>query len=257
LISETITKPNKVIVQETRATLLGINSDRCTNAVKVLIQRKITAIYLLKFVLKTIATAILIGYIMAYIAIFTLYRIEAAELETCITITLSYFVYLTCEAIEASGVIGVVFFGMTLNMNRDCFSVSAINLSEQTWKLLSYIANSLIFLTVGVILLKTHSENNQMLLLLISSIPHLLLIYIILTLVRGIMILLLHFLLKQLAYGFTWKDSIVTIWSGLRGGVSLVLALTLFNSEIKEKYQAEIMLIHTTAIVFLTCTGKK
>lgn len=142
-------------------------------------------------------------------------------------------------------------------MNRDCFSVSAINLSEQTWELLSYIANSLIFLTVGVILLKTHTENTQMLLLLISSIPHLLLIYIILTLVRGIMILLLHFLLKQIAYGFTWKDSIVTIWSGLRGGVSLVLALTLFNSPIKEKYQAEIMLIHTTAIVILTCTGKK
>lgn len=193
---------------------------------------------------------------MARIAIFTLYRIEAAEFETCITITLSYFVYLTCEAIEASGVIGVVLLGLTLNMNRDCFSVSAIVISEQTWQLLSYIANSLIFLTVGVILLKTHSGNDQML-LFISSIPHLLLIYIILILVRGIMILSLHFLLKKIAYGFTWKDSIVTIWSGLRGGVSLVLALTLFNSQIKEKYQADIMLIHTTAIVFLTCTGKR
>jgi len=193
---------------------------------------------------------------MARIAIFTLYRIEAAELETCITITMSYFVYLTCEAVEASGVIGVVLLGLTLNMNRSCLSISAIHISEQTWELLSYIANSLIFLTVGVILLKTHNENDQMLLLLISSFPHLLLIYIILTLVRAIMILSVHFLLKHIAYGFTWKDSIVTIWSGLRGGVSLILALTLFNSDIKNKYQAEILLIHTTAIVFLTCTGR-
>ncbi len=169
---------------------------------------------------------------------------------------MSYFVYLTCEAVEASGVIGVVLLGLTLNINRACFSVSAIHISEQTWELLSYIANSLIFLTVGVILLKTHSRNDQMLLLL-SSIPYLLLIYIILTLVRAIMILSVHYLLKQIAYGFTWTDSIVTIWSGLRGGVSLVLALTLFNSGIKEKYQAEIMLTHTTAIVFLTCTGKQ
>lgn len=192
---------------------------------------------------------------MAHITIFTLYRIEAGELETCITVTMSYFVYLTCEAVEASGVIGVVLLGLTLNIHRACFSASALHVSEQTWQFLSYVANSLIFLTVGVILLKTHSGNDEMLLFL-SSIPHLLLIYIILTLVRAIMILSVHFFLKQIAYGFTWKDSIVTIWSGLRGGVSLVLALTLFNSRIKEKYQAEIMLIHTIAIVFLTCTGK-
>ncbi|CAF1128219.1 unnamed protein product [Adineta steineri] len=190
---------------------------------------------------------------MAHITIFALYRIEAGELETCITIAMSYFVYLTCEAIEASGVIGVVLLGLTLNMNRACFSVSAIEISEQTWELLAYVANSLIFITVGVILLKTYSGSDKMLSLL-SSIPQLLLIYIILILVRAIMILCIHFLLKQIAYGFTWKDSIVTIWSGLRGGVSLVLALTLFNTKIKDKYQAEIMLIHTTAIVFLTCT---
>lgn len=193
---------------------------------------------------------------MAHITIFLLYRIEAGELETCITIVISYFVYFTCEAVQASGVIGVVLLGLTLNMNRACFSVSARHISEQTWQFLSYVANSLIFLTVGVILFKTHSGNNQLLVFL-SSIPHLLLTYIILILVRAIMILIVHCFLKQLAYGFSWKYSIVTIWSGLRGGVSLVLALTLFNSGIKEKYQAEIMLIHTIAIVLLTCTGNE
>jgi hypothetical protein len=55
------TKSDKSLPQETRATLLGINADQCANAVRFLIKRKITAIYLLKFVLKTIAAAILIG----------------------------------------------------------------------------------------------------------------------------------------------------------------------------------------------------
>ena len=193
---------------------------------------------------------------MARVTILVLYRIDAGELETCLTVTMSYFVYLTCEAVEASGVIGVVLLGLTLNMNRACFSVSAVHISEQTWQLLAYIANSLIFITVGVILLKSYSGSDRMLSLL-RSIPQLLLIYIILILVRAVMILCLHFLLKHIAYGFTWKDSMVTIWSGLRGSVSLVLALTLFNSQIKDKYQAEIVLIHTTAIVFLTCTGSR
>jgi hypothetical protein len=60
LIYETV-KSDKIIVDETRATLLGINAERCTNAIRFIIQRQITAIYLLKFVLKTIAAAILIG----------------------------------------------------------------------------------------------------------------------------------------------------------------------------------------------------
>ena len=191
---------------------------------------------------------------MARITILVLYRIEAGELETCLTITMSYFVYLTCEAIEASGVIGVVLLGLTLNMNRACFSVAAIHISEQTWQLLAYVANSLIFVTVGVILLKTYSGSDKMLSLL-HSVPQLLLIYMIIILVRALTLLTLHYIMKHIAYGFTWQDSIVTIWSGLRGSVSLVLALTLFNSRIKEKYQAETMLIHTTAIVFLTSTG--
>jgi len=62
LIYEAI-KSDKHLLQETRATLLGINAERCANAIRFLIKRKITAIYLLKFVLKTIAAAVLIGKI--------------------------------------------------------------------------------------------------------------------------------------------------------------------------------------------------
>ncbi len=62
LIYEAI-KSDKHVLQESRATLLGINAERCANAIRFLIKRKITAIYLLKFVLKTIAAAVLIGEI--------------------------------------------------------------------------------------------------------------------------------------------------------------------------------------------------
>lgn len=55
------TKMDHSLLQETRATLLGVNSDKCAQAIRFLIRRKITLIYLLKFVLKTIAAAIFIG----------------------------------------------------------------------------------------------------------------------------------------------------------------------------------------------------
>lgn len=54
-------KSNKNLSHEGRATLLGINAEQCASAVRILIRRKITAVYLLKFVLKTIAAAVLIG----------------------------------------------------------------------------------------------------------------------------------------------------------------------------------------------------
>lgn len=60
LIYEAI-KSDKELLQETRATLLGINAERCAKAIRFLIKRKITVIYLLKFILKTIAAAVLIG----------------------------------------------------------------------------------------------------------------------------------------------------------------------------------------------------
>lgn len=58
---EEATRDDPRLLQETRATLLGVNADQCAQAVRFLIQKKITAIYLLQFVLKTIAAAVLIG----------------------------------------------------------------------------------------------------------------------------------------------------------------------------------------------------
>ena len=60
LIYETF-KSDRNLLQETRATLLGVNAEQCAMATRLLIKRKITTIYLLKFVLKTIAVAIFIG----------------------------------------------------------------------------------------------------------------------------------------------------------------------------------------------------
>ena len=60
LIQEAIENDSRVLQQD-RATLLGVNAEHCVQAARFLIQRKITAIYLLKFVLKTIAAAIVIG----------------------------------------------------------------------------------------------------------------------------------------------------------------------------------------------------
>lgn len=60
LIYEAMKTDNEPI-QETRATLLGVNAERCAHAIRFLIKQKVTPMYLLRFVLKTVAAAVLIG----------------------------------------------------------------------------------------------------------------------------------------------------------------------------------------------------
>ena len=45
------------------------------------------------------------------------------------------------------------------------------------------------------------------------------------------MIMLFSPLLKRLGYGMTWKDGAVMTWGGLRGAVSLALALFVSQNE--------------------------
>ena len=44
------------------------------------------------------------------------------------------------------------------------------------------------------------------------------------------MILLFSPLLKRIGYGLTWRNSTVMIWGGLRGAVSLTLALVVVQN---------------------------
>ncbi|XP_019087481.1 PREDICTED: sodium/hydrogen exchanger 8-like [Camelina sativa] len=97
------------------------------------------------------------------------------------------------------------------------------------WEMVAYIANTLVFIHYGVIIAegvlsgrKISYEGN--------SWGFLFLVYLYVILCHCVVVGVLYPLLCRIGYGLDWKESFVTTWTGLRGAVSLSLALSVKQS---------------------------
>lgn len=59
-----------------------------------------------------------------------------------------------------------------------------------------------------------------------TSWGYLLLLYVFVQISRILVVASLYPLLKQFGYGLEWRESLILIWSGLRGAVALALSLS-------------------------------
>ena len=93
------------------------------------------------------------------------------------------------------------------------------------WEMCAYCTNTVIFILAGVIIGRLICEN--------SSYFHwaewawLLLLYLFVNISRLITFIILYPLLQRTGYGITVPNAMVMIWGGLRGAVSLSLALVI------------------------------
>jgi NhaP-type Na+/H+ or K+/H+ antiporter len=116
---------------------------------------------------------------------------------------------------------------------------------ERFWELMTYMANTLIFLIVGVVIAGKVDFTWQQLGILI-------LIYIALNLFRLLMIMVLYPLMKRMGYGLSRRESVILTWGGLRGALGMTLALMVsYTPGIPEEIRSQI-LFFTAGIVTLT-----
>jgi NhaP-type Na+/H+ or K+/H+ antiporter len=78
------------------------------------------------------------------------------------------------------------------------------------------------------------------------------LLWFILMLIRGFVVLLFSPLLRNIGYGLTKKEAVVMVWGGLRGAVSLALALLIDGNHLIGDRAREMIFLQTTGIVTLT-----
>ncbi|KAG0575636.1 hypothetical protein KC19_5G019200 [Ceratodon purpureus] len=125
--------------------------------------------------------------------------------------------------------------------------------SEQSmfhfWEMISYIANTLIFLLSGVVIaesiLRSHDKIEG------RDWSYLLLLYIFVQLSRVAVVGLLYPSLKYFGYGIDWKEAAVLVWAGLRGAVALSLSLEVSQYGQHDAH-AHITLLTEARFVFLT-----
>lgn len=161
----------------------------------------------------------------------------------------AYLVFIMAEEyLHVSGVISLVCYGLYISYYGSLYLKEEVNdFMKECWELLAYIANTVIFIIVGVIIaLKVHFTWQSLLMLV--------LIYIAISIIRLGMVFIFRPIMKLGRYGLTRQEGIVLAWGGLRGALGLTLALIVYNTDIIPLEVRDEILFQTAGIVALTLT---
>ncbi len=166
----------------------------------------------LKFVLGGIFIGLLLGWIFSQIIrIFDDYPLEIA-----FSALLFFGSYFTAEHFHVSGVIAVVIGGLVFGSYGSKIGMSELTYTNihSFWDTITLIANSLIFLMVGLEIRQVELSGRWGIILLAI---------LLVVIARTIAVYLSTAVVKELSA----RDKIVLNWGGLKGSLSIALALSL------------------------------
>ncbi|MGE0089534.1 MAG: cation:proton antiporter [Bacteroidales bacterium] len=190
----------------------------------------------------------LVGLTIAWITIMWVKKVfNDALVEISILIAAAYITFFIAEHFfHVSGVIGLVTFGiMMAGVGRTRLSPEVEHFLHEFWELFAFIANTLIFIIVGVVIANRVVFTGTDFLILI-------LIYIGVHIARVAVIGLLYPFMRRSGYGLKVKDSYVLWWGALRGGIALVLALIVAGESKIDINIRNQFLFYTAGLVTLT-----
>ncbi|MCQ2239318.1 MAG: sodium:proton antiporter [Bacteroidaceae bacterium] len=194
-----------------------------------------------------ILASFIIGYIVYRLTLKSVKLLKVEMLQICVVVVAAYATFMIAQSLlEVSGVIALVVFGHYFAQSgRPSLSESTNKDMEKFWSLLAYVANTLIFLMVGI-LIATKVD------LTWTRVLYAVLVYVGLNIIRFIMIGLLYPILKRKGYGLSLHEAIVLGWGGLRGALSMSMALMVsYNMDIPQ-HPRDSILIYTAGVITLT-----
>jgi len=200
-------------------TLLGIKQDGVEN---------ITAAAVGGLFVTEVLGGIALGSVMGYFGLKLLKYIENehTELEVLITLSLVLILPIVSHHFHFSAVLGVVMMGLFLNQNLDIdqdqegVQKAMGDYVYKFWHLLDETLNAVLFILIGLEIIMIF-ESFQLPFISIS-----LLVIILVVVSRGIGVSIpIAFL--SLFKSFEKKTALIITWGGLRGGLSVALALNL------------------------------
>ena len=167
-----------------------------------------------------VAGGLLLGALIGYGASLLLSRVNDYLVETAMTMVVAYGTYLLAERVGVSGVIAVVVAALVVGTYGHSVAMTPTTRAAiaSTWDFIGFIANSLIFLLIG---LEVDIAKLQQ-----YWLPTLLAIAAVLV-VRAIVVMASSGLLRYIHRPVPYRWQSVLIWGGLRGSLSLAMALSL------------------------------
>lgn len=178
-----------------------------------------------------------IGAVLGVAASWVISRIDDHLIETAITFILAYGAFLLAESIHVSGVLAVVAAGLANgNIGPRGMSPSTRIVVFNFWEFMSFIANSFVFLLIGLVTdISLLTENWQAILwgIFAALVARMIVTY-------GILIPF-----KDIAV--RWKH--IIYWGGLRGAISLALVFSL-SSKLDERISDQLLAMVFGLVLF-------
>lgn len=199
--------------------------------------------------IRVVSIGVVIGTVVAVVSlIFIGSLFNDSLIEIALTLVLPYLVFYVSEHIfHASGVVSVVTLALIYaGPGRTRFSPEVMEHLHHFWHTLSFLFNTLIFILVGLVISTRLGVSD------LDNWEYLAIIFLGILIIRGGVILGLMPILARIGIGLTKEKSIVLIWGGLRGAVSMALALIVATNEALDIQLRDQVLFLTAGIVVLT-----
>jgi len=198
------------------------------------------------FILKVVVLSPLIGATCGFVSVAILARVSSesyhsdALIQVVITICCAYLSFFLAESeMQGSGVLGVIVSGYVMA----CYSwplYASIEVIHVVWETVEMVGNTVIFFLAGLLFAATifdkwgHIEG--------AEFGWLLVLYLLVTATRAVVIGVLWPLINRVGQPVTTQESAALVWGGLRGAVSLALAIIVDeSSEVSKETGARIM----------------
>ena len=170
----------------------------------------------LRFVEVTVVGAVA-GVAAGVVGVLLLRLVHEAELEILITLVLAYGSYLAADVVHASGVVAVVAAGVVVARYGSRSGRLKGTQLHGFWNLLAFVLNAILFLIVGIAL-PAHR------LLGVAGVA--LGGYLIMLVARAVPVYGLLAAVDPSGQRIPWAWRHMTMWGGLRGALSVALALS-------------------------------
>lgn len=201
-----------------------------------------------EFVL-TVTGGVVVGLLLAIALLRWVRRtFNDAMVEITLTLVLAYSCMIFAEGfLHFSGVIAVVVAGLWVSgPGRTSISPEVTHFLHRFWELLAYLANTLIFFLVGLAIAAQLDQSGPFDLLMVLA------VFGCVIAVRFAVIFLFRPLYPKLGDAISTGEATVMSWGGMRGAVSLALALAVNQNEhIPEELRHQILFL-TAGVVLLT-----
>lgn len=170
---------------------------------------------------------ILLGLVYGYFLHILLKRVDHYETEVLLTLAFVMGGYYFANYFHISGALSMVVMGLMVGNFRVNVAMSSTTTEyvHKFWELVDVVLNALLFILIAFVLIVVDFEIKYVVLGLVSL--------IIVLLTRAFLV---YLPLKAFPkfFNLTRKDARIISWGGLRGGLSLALALSLPESPAKE-----------------------